>query len=137
MELDSKLFSKPGHKKRFLAGVQIEASKLKHGSENKIPNVFSSSRERNENVFKECAGNDISKCKYLSFPVLLIDYLVCVHLYDTRFAYGKKQLKSVLWVVMEHLWNFKSLQSEGWYLHIKKLVVYINSLFKTSVLIIN
>ena len=39
---DVGLFSKPGHKKRFLAAVKIEASKSMHGTENEIPSVSAS-----------------------------------------------------------------------------------------------
>ena len=46
---DVGLFSKPGHKKRFLATVKIEASKSMHGIENEIPSVSASNRETNEN----------------------------------------------------------------------------------------
>ena len=92
---DVGLFSKLGHKKRFLAAVKIEASKSMHGIENEIPSVSASNRETNENNPKECAGNNISKCKYVQFPVLLnIEHFVCAYIYwyqwygRARFAYA-------------------------------------------------
>lgn len=57
---DVGLNTKPGHKKRFLAVVTIEASKSKHGSKNEIPKVPASNHESN---FEECTGTDISRCK--------------------------------------------------------------------------
>lgn len=55
---DVGLNTKPGHKKRFLAVVTIEASKSKHGSKNEIPKVPASNHESN---FEECTGTDISR----------------------------------------------------------------------------
>ena len=85
MMKDVGLLSKPGHKKRFLAAVKIEASKSKHGNENEISSESTSSPERIcENKFKDCASNDISKCKYFryfihhfQFYYKILDTMIC------------------------------------------------------------